>query len=173
MTRAALDRAAIHDLVDRWSDAVNHAEWDALEALSTQDLTWERLPPSPFTLQGREAVLVSARQSLDTGCLAIQRCGIVDRYPRTGTRDGTLHDERTSALQRYRRCAARRGKLLRSVHQDPRRVAIQSTNRQKSTREDVPPPTRISADIAAPSRTSSQGQDAQSLSQSMPPADPT
>jgi ketosteroid isomerase-like protein len=95
MTRAALDRAAIHDLVDRWSDAVNHAEWDALEALSTQDLTWERLPPSPFTLQGREAVLGFLRgndSTLDVLLFSVAALSIDIQGPERATARSTMSE---------------------------------------------------------------------------------
>lgn len=50
------ERLAIRDLIDRSSDAINHQDWPALAALQAENVVWERLPPMPWTLRGRDAV---------------------------------------------------------------------------------------------------------------------
>jgi len=50
------DQLAIRDLIDRTSDAINHHEWSTVVSLLTPEVIWEKLPPNPFKLQGRDAV---------------------------------------------------------------------------------------------------------------------
>lgn len=50
------DRVAVRELIDRASDAINHAEWENLLQVSTEDVVWERLPPVPWKLEGRRAI---------------------------------------------------------------------------------------------------------------------
>lgn len=56
MTRFLFEGLQIRDLIERSSDAINHQDWSALEAMMTDDVVWERLPPSPWMLEGRAAV---------------------------------------------------------------------------------------------------------------------
>ena len=56
MNRFAMARADIRELVERSSDAINHQDWSALEALMTDDVVWERLAPTPWMLDGLAAV---------------------------------------------------------------------------------------------------------------------
>jgi ketosteroid isomerase-like protein len=51
-----VERQDIRELVERSSDAVNHQDWSALEAMMADDVVWERLPPTPWTLDGLAAV---------------------------------------------------------------------------------------------------------------------
>ena len=51
-----VDQLAVRDLIDRSSDAINHQDWPALMALFTEDAAWERLPPTPWKLEGRDAI---------------------------------------------------------------------------------------------------------------------
>jgi ketosteroid isomerase-like protein len=36
-----IERQEIRDLIDRSSDAINHQDWAALEAMMTEDVVWE------------------------------------------------------------------------------------------------------------------------------------
>ncbi|AKU92086.1 nuclear transport factor 2 family protein [Vulgatibacter incomptus] len=54
--RNLLERLAIRELVEKVSDAINHQEWDTLRAFFSEDVVWERQPPNPWVLDGREAV---------------------------------------------------------------------------------------------------------------------
>jgi ketosteroid isomerase-like protein len=56
MIHAAKERQEIHDLIERSSDVINHQEWSSLMAMMTEDVVWERLPPTPWVLHGRAAV---------------------------------------------------------------------------------------------------------------------
>jgi hypothetical protein len=63
-----IERQEIRNLIDRSSDAINHQDWAALEALTANDVVWERMPPAPWTLDGRAAVhgfLASNSSKLD------------------------------------------------------------------------------------------------------------
>lgn len=62
------DRLAIYDLLNRSSDLINHQEWETLCALFSDDIVWEREPPTPWKLDGRDAVfafLNRNREALD------------------------------------------------------------------------------------------------------------
>jgi hypothetical protein len=62
------DRLAIRELIDRSSDLINHQEWTALMDLFTSNIVWERLPPTPWKVEGRDAVhafLTNNANSLD------------------------------------------------------------------------------------------------------------
>jgi len=56
MDLQASDRYAIRELLDRFSDAVNHRDWRAVMALFAKDIVWERLPPTPWKLEGPDAI---------------------------------------------------------------------------------------------------------------------
>jgi ketosteroid isomerase-like protein len=56
VNRFAVEREDIRELIERSSDAINHQDWSALEAMMTDDVVWERLAPTPWTLDGRAAV---------------------------------------------------------------------------------------------------------------------
>lgn len=55
--RATDEHIAIRALLDEASDAINHHEWAALVSLLAEDVVWERLPPHPWKLEGRDAIL--------------------------------------------------------------------------------------------------------------------
>ena len=57
LEQAFVDRLLIRELIDRSSDRINHQEWTKLMELFTSDITWERLPPTPWQLAGHDAVL--------------------------------------------------------------------------------------------------------------------
>jgi SnoaL-like protein len=46
----------IRDLITRSSHAINCQDWHALMSMMTDDIVWERRPPTPWTLDGRAAV---------------------------------------------------------------------------------------------------------------------
>ena len=54
--RIFLERLAIRELVEHASDAINHQEWEDLRAFFSEDVVWERTPPNPWVLEGRDAV---------------------------------------------------------------------------------------------------------------------
>ncbi|HEY4129774.1 MAG TPA: nuclear transport factor 2 family protein [Gemmatimonadaceae bacterium] len=56
MNPFAVELQEIRDLIERSSDAVNHQDWPAFEAMMTEDVVWERMPPTPWTLEGRVTV---------------------------------------------------------------------------------------------------------------------
>jgi ketosteroid isomerase-like protein len=49
VNRFTIQQQEIRDLIDRSSDAINHQDWAALEAMMTDDVVWERMPPTPDT----------------------------------------------------------------------------------------------------------------------------
>lgn len=53
---ATPDPVAIRDVIDRTSDAINHREWDALDAFFTPDAVWEARPPVRLLLHGRDEI---------------------------------------------------------------------------------------------------------------------
>lgn len=57
LDQSTLDRLAIRELIDQSSDLINHQQWNALLGLFTDDIVWERLPPTPWKLAGHDAVL--------------------------------------------------------------------------------------------------------------------
>jgi ketosteroid isomerase-like protein len=56
LNRFAVERQDIRELVERSGDAINHQDWSALERMMTEDVVWERLAPTPWTLDGLAAV---------------------------------------------------------------------------------------------------------------------
>jgi hypothetical protein len=56
VSRFAFEQQGVRDLIERSSDAVNREDWEALIAMMTADIVWERMPPTPWTLEGRAAV---------------------------------------------------------------------------------------------------------------------
>jgi ketosteroid isomerase-like protein len=51
-----IEHIEVRELLERSSDAINHQDWGALANMMTEDVVWERKPPTPWILQGREAV---------------------------------------------------------------------------------------------------------------------
>jgi ketosteroid isomerase-like protein len=47
MNQFATAQQEIRDLIERSSDAINHQDWAAFEAMMTDDVVWERKPPTP------------------------------------------------------------------------------------------------------------------------------
>ena len=59
-----VDRAAICDLIARWSDASTRGAWDEFEALSTPDTRWDQDPPIDKHLVGARAITEDVSTSL-------------------------------------------------------------------------------------------------------------
>jgi ketosteroid isomerase-like protein len=56
MIRFSSEQLEVRDLLERSCDAINHQDWAALAAMMEDDVVWERKPPTPWTLAGRDAV---------------------------------------------------------------------------------------------------------------------
>jgi ketosteroid isomerase-like protein len=65
MEQRLLDRLAVRDLIDRSSDAINHQDWTSLVSMMAEDAVWERLPPTPWTLEGRDAIRAFLANNVD------------------------------------------------------------------------------------------------------------
>jgi ketosteroid isomerase-like protein len=53
---AAADEAAIIRLIDRYSDALNHRDWDKVEPLFTPDAVWGTVNFREFSFKGARAI---------------------------------------------------------------------------------------------------------------------
>ncbi|WP_338864499.1 nuclear transport factor 2 family protein [Myxococcus stipitatus] len=53
-----IEHLAVRSLIERFSDAANHADWKATEEMFTEDAVWEVQAPPPmgWTFEGREAI---------------------------------------------------------------------------------------------------------------------
>jgi ketosteroid isomerase-like protein len=51
-----VEHLAIRSLIERFSDATNHHEWGALEALLTEDAVWEVAGPKGWRFEGLAAI---------------------------------------------------------------------------------------------------------------------
>lgn len=90
-----IDRLAVRDLIERSSDVINHQEWTALVALFTDDAVWERLPPTPWKLEGREAIrtfLAGNVDKLDVLLYAVSATAIDVQDPEHASARSTMSE---------------------------------------------------------------------------------
>lgn len=66
------DRFAIRELVERWSDGTNNHDWEALEALFTEDAVWEVGAPLGFRVQGRREIVAVLRDKMRSSQYVVQ-----------------------------------------------------------------------------------------------------
>jgi hypothetical protein len=79
LNQFAVELQEIRDLIERSSDAINPQDWPAFEAMMTDDVVWERMPPTPWTLEGRATVhsfLSRNSGKIDILCYAISGSAI-------------------------------------------------------------------------------------------------
>lgn len=55
-TAPPADELAVRAVIERTSDALNHAEWKALDRFLTEDAVWEARPPVGVRMEGRAAI---------------------------------------------------------------------------------------------------------------------
>ncbi|QSQ13822.1 nuclear transport factor 2 family protein [Myxococcus landrumensis] len=69
-----VEHLAVRALIERFSDAANHADWKATEEMFTEDAVWEVQAPPPmgWTFEGRDAIRAGMTGNLDRVELRVQ-----------------------------------------------------------------------------------------------------
>ena len=88
------DRLAIRELVERWSDGTNNHDWQALEALFTEDVVWDVGAPLSFTVQGGQQIVALLREKMGPTEYVVQtpHAIIVKVQGSTATARSTIHE---------------------------------------------------------------------------------
>lgn len=66
------DRFAIRELIDRYSDAVNHRDWAALETCFTEDGVWDVGAPFSFKIESAKAIVATCSEKMATTVYVVQ-----------------------------------------------------------------------------------------------------
>ncbi|MFO1466068.1 MAG: nuclear transport factor 2 family protein [Steroidobacteraceae bacterium] len=88
------DRFAIRELVERWSDGTNNHDWEALEALFSEDAVWDVGEPLNFRIQGRREIVAGLREKMRPSQYVVQmpHAIIVTVRGDTASARSTIHE---------------------------------------------------------------------------------
>jgi ketosteroid isomerase-like protein len=67
-----IDKLAIQERINRYSDAANRAAWDELEACYAPDSVWECVEPNPLRFEGPTAIRDGVMSFIETADNFIQ-----------------------------------------------------------------------------------------------------
>jgi ketosteroid isomerase-like protein len=66
MDHAILDRLAIREVIELYSDAVTRRDWETTGALFAEDAVWSIAPPTDVELVGRPAIAEGVAQMVES-----------------------------------------------------------------------------------------------------------